>query len=150
MLREFPGGSVDITFTNEVFSLVQNTGSVAGSNGCNRFFGSYEVSGEGELEFSPFAQTLIGCQGLANTLENLFNTNIANVDSFDLEGGDLRLKDGDVVLFVFNEGEWYTSWLCGQASNWDVIVRSQSMHAGMYLFILFIVSFNFISFPQVL
>lgn len=77
-------------------------GQVNGKSGCNRFFGSYALSGEG-LSFGNLAQTKMACDSPANEVEQRFNELIAKVTRVTPgENGQLRLMMGDEQAMVID------------------------------------------------
>ncbi len=77
-------------------------GRVAGSGGCNRFTGSYEITGEG-MSFGPAASTRMACPAEIMAQEQAFFTALGQVISFDIgEAGELILRgpEGPVVRAV--------------------------------------------------
>lgn len=72
---------------------------VAGRSGCNRFTGSYALSGV-HLTFSETASTRMICPNPLMEQEKRFLAALARVALVNMENGRLRLKDaqGNVVL----------------------------------------------------
>ena len=68
-------------------------GRVAGSGGCNRFGGKYELAGA-KLSFSPFAATRMACPPEIMKTEQGFFTMLGQVRGMKLEGETLELLDG--------------------------------------------------------
>jgi putative lipoprotein len=68
-------------------------GKVAGSGGCNRFFGSYEQTGDA-LIFSPLGATRMACPPDIMRKEQSFFDMLKRVRSAKLEGSTLVLMDG--------------------------------------------------------
>ncbi|PZF78501.1 hypothetical protein DK847_01425 [Aestuariivirga litoralis] len=75
-------------------------GRVAGLGGCNRFKGSYKLSGA-KLSFSPLAATQMAClDGFEQ--EQAFFAMLAKVRAMSLKDGRLKLLDaGGAVLASF-------------------------------------------------
>ncbi len=75
------------------FVLFQADGAVAGSGGCNRFFGSYEQKDEA-LTFSALGATRMACPPDVMKAEQSFFEMLANVRQAKVEGSSLLLFDG--------------------------------------------------------
>ncbi len=75
---------------------------VAGTGGCNRFFGSVASESPGELEFSGMGTTQMACPESAMDVERRFLTTLARATSYGFATGRLLLtcetQDGMVVL----------------------------------------------------
>jgi len=67
---------------------------LAGSGGCNRLLGSYEVDGS-SLHFRQVASTMMACPGDAMTHEQSFVKALGTVDSYRIRGSTLVLRDKD-------------------------------------------------------
>lgn len=73
-------------------------GRLAGSAACNRYFGSYTLSGEG-LRLSPLGATKMACAAGAMEEERRFLEAAARVTGFSIAAdGRLLLRDGAQVL----------------------------------------------------
>ena len=77
-------------------SLSFENGKVYGSTGCNRILGTYEVDGN-SLKFSRLATTMMACQIDERVVLNGLNS----VDSFEIVGDALVLKNGDEEIIRF-------------------------------------------------
>ncbi len=69
-------------------------GSVAGSTGCNRLVGSFQLDEEG-LTFSPAATTRMGCPDPASEVESAILDVLERTRSHRLIEGGLELLDED-------------------------------------------------------
>ena len=67
---------------------------LAGSGGCNRLLGSYEVDGS-SLRFRQVASTMMACPGDAMTHEQAFVKALGTVYSYRIRGSILVLRDKD-------------------------------------------------------
>lgn len=75
-----------------------DAGRVAGSGGCNRFNGRYELAGDA-LTLSPLAATRMACPAEIMKKEQAFFAMLAEVRRAELGDGGLELKDaGGQVL----------------------------------------------------
>ncbi len=68
-------------------------GKVAGTGGCNRFFGGYEQKGD-KLTFSPLGSTRMACPPDVMKKEQAFFEMLKAVRSAGVEGAKLVLRDG--------------------------------------------------------
>ena len=96
-------------------------GRVSGSDGCNRFSGSYEAS-DGALTLGPLAGTQIACDGAAGRVAASVTEGFGMVDGYAISGETLRLTSGGEVRLTYAaqpagvEGAWTaTSVLYGDA-----------------------------------
>ncbi len=71
----------------------------SGFAGCNRFFGSYEISGK-QLEFGNISSTKMYCP-LMDT-ETLFLEKLDETDNFKISDTDLILFSGKNKMLVFH------------------------------------------------
>ncbi len=105
-------------------------GEVAGSSGCNRYFGSYETDGSGSLTFGPLGSTMMLCAPDEVMLqETAFLANMSSVTAYEIANSQLLLQDaaGQTVL-VFN-GEvpitlTNTTWIVTGYNNGNQAVVS--------------------------
>jgi heat shock protein HslJ len=72
---------------------------VAGSAGCNRYFGSFTLTGEG-LSFGPgMGSTMMACEDNAMAAERAFLSAMTTVDRFDIDAdGALLLISADAPV----------------------------------------------------
>jgi heat shock protein HslJ len=90
------------TAVDEKITLAFKDGQAAGFAGCNNYFGSYKLSGDG-VTFGPLASTKKACEGDPGQREMEFLTALGRVTSFRIERNQLTLLDSDkkmVMLFV--------------------------------------------------
>lgn len=85
------GTEVVITFAD---------GQVNGAAGCNSFFGSYTVQDQA-LAIGELGMTLMACEEERMFQESVFMENLAAVQSYTIEGSQLRLYFGEEVALVF-------------------------------------------------
>jgi heat shock protein HslJ len=69
-------------------------GGIAGSTGCNRFFGA-GVTHDGAIVLGPLATTMMMCPDGAMTQERRILAALDAARSWELEGEILRLSDGE-------------------------------------------------------
>lgn len=74
---------------------------VFGTSGCNRYFGSYQLTGEG-LRFGPIAGTRMAClSGDVSQIEQTFLSALDDVRRFDIgKQGELMLFDANGVIIT--------------------------------------------------
>lgn len=90
---ETPPAGVTIIFSD-------STDRVAGSGGCNRFFGSYTAAEEGHISMGPLAGTLMECPGIE--FETRYFGWLELADKFTVNHDELRLmatESGVTLLF---------------------------------------------------
>ncbi|MFO7571732.1 MAG: META domain-containing protein [Gaiellaceae bacterium] len=73
---------------------------LAGSGGCNRLMGSFELDGEA-LRFGPVATTMLHCGDEVMALERAFLDALEATQAYGVDGSTLELLDGDRVLARF-------------------------------------------------
>ena len=72
--------------------VLANDSKVSGSGGCNRMFGSYELSGDAII-FSGVASTKMACQD-GMDIESAFLPSLQRVAKYRIIGQQLELLDG--------------------------------------------------------
>jgi len=71
---------------------------VSGSAGCNKYFAGYEIN-QNELTLtSPVGSTRMACPEAVMNQEAEYLEILQNIESFDIEGDQLRIVSGDKVL----------------------------------------------------
>ena len=73
---------------------------LGGSGGCNRLFGSYDLSGS-SLSFHSVASTLMACPDSATADESALLQALKLTDSFRISGQNLELRASERVLARF-------------------------------------------------
>lgn len=101
-LIELNGTAVNVPASEgQVYIYLQQEGDkLSGSDGCNRFFGSYDLSGS-SLQFHSVAQTMMACRGAFTEHEAEFIEALKLVTSYQIADGVLQLKVDDRVLARF-------------------------------------------------
>lgn len=98
---------------------------VTGSTGCNRLNGSFDLSGENFIKFSPLASTRMACPG--NT-EAKFISALGQANNWNIVNDQLLLSTGKILLAKFNavsmemdklSGTWDLNYLSGQRITFD-------------------------------
>lgn len=97
---------VEIAEDSDVFVRFADGGRVEGSGGCNRFFGSYEIDGDG-IAFGPLAATQMLCPDPAMANETLLFDALARAKRFRRDQADLMLSDdADDPLVRLVQTDW--------------------------------------------
>ncbi len=101
-LIELNGNAVNVPVAEgQVYIYLQQQGDkLSGTDGCNRFFGSYDLSGS-SLQFHSVAQTLMACRGAFTERESEFMDALKLVTSYQISDNVLQLKVDDRVLARF-------------------------------------------------
>jgi heat shock protein HslJ len=100
-LVEIKGAAVAVSDNQREPHIVLNTERrVAGSDGCNRMMGGYQVSGD-KLQFTQMAGTRMACMQGAEQAQ-LIGATLPQVASYGIAGDQLELRDaGGVVIARF-------------------------------------------------
>jgi heat shock protein HslJ len=92
---------VSVIAGTELTALFDESGTVAGSSGCNNYNGSYEVDGE-NISMGPFAVTMKMCEEAAMEQEQQFFTAMESAATFVVEGSgsmlQFRIADGTMAV----------------------------------------------------
>jgi len=73
--------------------------TVAGSTGCNRITGTFELSGDHVIKFSPLATTRMACMDeMVSTVESNFLAALSKADHWSIVNNELLLKNGDSTI----------------------------------------------------
>ena len=99
-LVELMGNKVIVTSAQPylVFTPGQ-VNSVAGTTGCNRLTGTFELPTPGEIKFSPLATTRMACAG--TNVETPFLQALHQVKSWSITGKELIFTDGNAPVAKF-------------------------------------------------
>jgi len=108
----------------ELFAEFTSARRVSGSAGCNRFAGTYRVSGS-TIRISPSATTMMACARPIQRQETAFLNALSSARSFAVTRGALILRaPGGRVLARFRA---QSQALAGTA--WDVLAYNNGKHA---------------------
>lgn len=101
-LVELNGSAVNLPAgEGQVYIYLQQDGDkLSGTDGCNRFFASYDLSGA-SLEFHSVQQTMMACRGSFTGREAEFLDALKLVSSYQVSDNALQLKVDDRVLARF-------------------------------------------------
>jgi heat shock protein HslJ len=92
------GGLVD-PIQDTILSDTFDGEQVAGSAGCNNYFGAYTTDGDA-ISIGPLASTQMFCEG-AMDQEIAYLTAMQTADSYEISGDTLELKQGDTTMVVY-------------------------------------------------
>ncbi len=94
-----------LQMTNPVPNLTFSPdGRVFGSTGCNRFVGSYDLSGEG-LRFGPLAGTRMACSVAQSATEAAMTAALDSITRFDVtEDGQVLFYAGETAILTTRAG----------------------------------------------
>jgi heat shock protein HslJ len=76
---------------------------LAGTSGCNRLFGSYELGGD-RLRFGGVGATRMACEEALMKQEQALEAALQATTSYRVDGSTLELRDGERVLARFAAG----------------------------------------------
>jgi heat shock protein HslJ len=107
--------ALDVADAGDVVSFIAfERERVSGSDGCNRFSGSYEADGSA-LRFGVLAGTQMACIGSADAVAQQVNAALPKVRAYTIDGDTLRMQDaGGAVLLRWSANE------PGVEGSWDV------------------------------
>ena len=77
-----------------LFVQFRGEGKLRGHGGCNGFFGSYRLDGDG-IEIGPLGATRMACAGDVMARETVFLETLAKARQFRRDRIDLLLSDAD-------------------------------------------------------
>ncbi len=101
-----PGSSITAQFTSD--------GKVSGSAGCNRYSGTYTVSGNSLQLSSPMASTMMACEQALMDQESAYLKALGEVKTFSISGDQLTLTDANQKSLLVYEAQSQdladTSW----------------------------------------
>ncbi len=104
-------------------------GRVAGSAGCNRYTGSYTVSGENITFSSPLAATMMMCEQAVMDQESAYLSALGEAKTFAIQGDQLTLSGEDgAALAVFQVQSQELS-----GSSWEATVFNNGKQAAVGL-----------------
>jgi heat shock protein HslJ len=79
----------------------QSSARIAGRGGCNRWFGSWSVQGDGTLAAQPFGSTQMACPSPAMEIEDAYLGHLQQASTLRWWGTELEVvgRDGARLLF---------------------------------------------------
>lgn len=100
-LIELDGNPVTASNESQPYIYLQVQGDkLSGSGGCNRLFGSFDLSGS-SLQFHSVAATMMACPGDAMKYESQLADALRLTTGFQISGEVLSLRVDDRVLAQF-------------------------------------------------
>ena len=87
--------------TREAHLLFFPPNRLSGSTGCNRLTGTFELTGGGQLKFSPLATTRMLCPEPAAAAETRFVQALSTVKTYYVTDAALELRDGTAIVARF-------------------------------------------------
>ena len=109
-------------------------GQATGHGSCNRFFGPYEASGDGDLEFGDLGTTMMACLDAIMEQERAFLDALISVDAYSIAGPTLEMRSlGDVILLfeATSTALANTSWRLTGLNNGKQAVVSVAADNGI-------------------
>ncbi len=100
-------------------------GKVSGSAGCNRYNGTYTVSGSNITIASPLASTMMMCEQAVMDQESAYLKALGEAKTFAVSGDQLTLKGGDGTALAVYTAQ--SQDLAG--TNWEVTVFNNGKQA---------------------
>ena len=95
-------GGNEVPDSGTVFLRFEAGGRLSGHNGCNGFFGSYEITGE-RIAIGPLGATSMACEEPVMALETAFMQALEQARGFARDGIRLELTDeqgGTSAIFI--------------------------------------------------
>ncbi len=77
-------------------------GQATGHGSCNRLFGPYEVSENGDLSFGEMGTTMMACLDAVMQQEQAFLAALASVDAYSIAGSVLEMRSAGEVVLLFD------------------------------------------------
>ncbi|MCX7551091.1 META domain-containing protein [Xanthomarina sp. F2636L] len=107
-------------FSQEKLSIQfdENTNTVSGFSGCNRFTGTYKLDGD-SIAFGPLATTRMHCQDADNKMEQNMLSALNSANVIEFKNQELALYNKDAVLIKASK-------------NSDVILAQENMYRIEY------------------
>jgi heat shock protein HslJ len=93
------GGTLTAPTEGAILSAHFDGEEVAGSAGCNNYFGAYTTDGD-TIDIGPLASTQMFCEFVMDQ-EMAYLTAMQSADTFEVSGETLELRQGDTVLVVY-------------------------------------------------
>ena len=99
-------GEQAVAETASLFVRFEAEGQVAGHGGCNRFFGSYQIT-EGRISIGPLGATRMACPEPDMNLETEFFQALEQARGFSRDGARLVFTDeqGNAAA-TFRQTDW--------------------------------------------
>ena len=97
-----------LNFNTKATLTISANGEFSGRNGCNSYSGEATID-KHQLHFGQTFQTLVGCIGINDKIEDALMNALQHTDNYEIKDGFLLLKADNNVLATFtantNEGK---------------------------------------------
>ena len=97
----------DITYAEDqnpvTIQLNPEANNVSGASGCNRYFGDFKFSGQGEISFGELNGTKMACPEPFMNLERQYMQTLRAVDHYIIEDNQLSLLQGEKVVLIYTQ-----------------------------------------------
>ena len=97
------GGAPAVAGREAYLELSAEGRKLAGTSGCNRLFGGYELGGD-RLRFGAIGSTRMACEEALMKQEQALEAALQATTSYRLDGSTLELRDGERLLARFAAG----------------------------------------------
>lgn len=92
--------------SSRIFLRFEAAGRLSGHNGCNGFFGSYEITGD-RIAIGPLGATQMACEQPVMELESAFMLMLGQARGFTRDGARLVLTDDEGhTCATFVQTDW--------------------------------------------
>lgn len=106
-LTNLAGSEWTLDREGQPFIRFEGDGKVAGSGGCNNFFGQYSVETGNEIKIGPLASTKKACMGEAGQYESEFFGLLESASNFKASHLELSLMDGNgEMILTLKRADW--------------------------------------------
>lgn len=97
----------DITYAEDqspvTIQFNPEANNVSGCSGCNRYFGDFKFSNQGDITIGDLNGTKMACPEPFMTLERQYMQTLHNVDHYAIEENQLTLMQGDKVVLIYTQ-----------------------------------------------
>lgn len=97
-------------------TAIFQTGSLSGSDGCNRYITSYTVNGSSLTIKTPIAGTMMACPATSMAFATKYVSALGQVSSYSIENNNLLLKDAEGTIVISYREDSQTLF----GTNWSV------------------------------
>jgi heat shock protein HslJ len=102
---DLAGAEQSLVTGTEITLILDDEGKIAGTGGCNRYFGSYEIGADDSISFGDVGATRMACPTEIMDQEQRFFTALGAVSGYVVDGGELTLSGGGEAALLFSSGE---------------------------------------------
>ena len=99
-------GTENVSEHHLTLQFNDSTNTVSGFSGCNRFSGSYKITGN-SISFGPLASTRMACMDETNKIETNMLEALSKANTFTIENQNIKLLNGDDVLLDAKQDNSY-------------------------------------------